>query len=757
MPEITDPRLLQQLEGAPASGPHPITLGAPDPTIPAKTTKANADAIAASGTAPYAAPTAAAGLRGQTLSNLKTQQQLDGEARDRADAEDAVRQKRAGQQFQSNIILKNIQEARALIGEGGTTGWSSLMAGLPESRARRLRNILDTVRSNLTFDKLQQMRDQSKTGGAVGNASDADMRLLGATVGSLDQGQKDVDILNVLGDVESNYLNFLADNEGVDRGKFAQGYQKNLAERAPAGAATQSPQQPWTREQSIARWGEELFDQNGQPLGPDGGPSFDAHGKPRGFAANVASDPSSAQAPAPYRESLAGQGMSGVNEGIGSTLGAPVDIATAGLNLIPKGINALTNTNLPQIEQPFMGGDWWQQRLRDAGAIFPGTDAPTNQFARRVGQSVGSSLIPVAGTASTLGRAGAGLLSAAGGGVGAATAQQVAPGNPLAEMGGELIGGGLAGTTMFANAGRKARMAAEAAVPSTADLRNKASDLYSQAENLGIVGGPNVTSNLSGRLEDIARRAEVVDSPLYPHANEAVKIASRYSGQSINPTQIQVVREGLADAVQATEGRQRKIARDMLKAFDEETVPLAPELGQARNIASRYLQAGQVQKAIDLAEPGAAQMTQSGMANALKTQFRGLDRRIIKGDETFNPAVVKAITDVSRGTPTTNALQHIGKMAPAGVVSTGIATGVPFAIGNAIGGPAVGGALSGATLATGTAGRMFANRAVEKNAQTAELLARNGGPLQTKPLLDDEVMRQIAAQIAAAGAPYAQR
>ncbi len=51
-----------------------------------------------------------------------------------------------------------------------------------------------------------------------------------------------------------------------------------------------------------------------------------------------------------YQDSYVGQGMSGVNEGIASTLGAPVDLLTAGLNLIPQGINAAANTDLPTIQ-----------------------------------------------------------------------------------------------------------------------------------------------------------------------------------------------------------------------------------------------------------------------------------------------------------------------------------------------------------------------------------------------------------------------
>ena len=46
--------------------------------------------------------------------------------------------------------------------------------------------------------------------------------------------------------------------------------------------------------------------------------------------------------PAPdgsYTDSYASQGLSGANEGLAGVVGLPVDLATGGLNLIPKGIN----------------------------------------------------------------------------------------------------------------------------------------------------------------------------------------------------------------------------------------------------------------------------------------------------------------------------------------------------------------------------------------------------------------------------------
>ena len=44
-----------------------------------------------------------------------------------------------------------------------------------------------------TFDALQEMRTNSPTGGALGNVSDADIRLLTASIGALGQSQNEED------------------------------------------------------------------------------------------------------------------------------------------------------------------------------------------------------------------------------------------------------------------------------------------------------------------------------------------------------------------------------------------------------------------------------------------------------------------------------------------------------------------------------------------------------------------------------------
>lgn len=79
----------------------------------------------------------------------------------------------------------------ALIAKVGpmTTGMGSLLANIPATDARNFSAELDTLKSNIAFNELAQMRAASKTGGALGAVSEKEMRLLESSLGALDAGQ----------------------------------------------------------------------------------------------------------------------------------------------------------------------------------------------------------------------------------------------------------------------------------------------------------------------------------------------------------------------------------------------------------------------------------------------------------------------------------------------------------------------------------------------------------------------------------------
>jgi hypothetical protein len=69
--------------------------------------------------------------------------------------------------------------------------------------------LLDGVRANIGFDKLQAMRAASPTGGALGQVSDSENKLLQSTLGSLTQAQSREQFKYTLDRLESQYLDII--------------------------------------------------------------------------------------------------------------------------------------------------------------------------------------------------------------------------------------------------------------------------------------------------------------------------------------------------------------------------------------------------------------------------------------------------------------------------------------------------------------------------------------------------------------------
>ncbi|MGI9297100.1 MAG: hypothetical protein ACR2QC_04280 [Gammaproteobacteria bacterium] len=121
---------------------------------------------------------------------------------------------RAAQEQKSrfaNIVTRNVDDALKLIRESKVpvTGLGSLAAAVPGSTARDVAAKLDTIRANVGFDRLQALRDASPTGGALGQVSEQENRLLQSTIASLDQAQSQDEFVKALGEVKKVYLDII--------------------------------------------------------------------------------------------------------------------------------------------------------------------------------------------------------------------------------------------------------------------------------------------------------------------------------------------------------------------------------------------------------------------------------------------------------------------------------------------------------------------------------------------------------------------
>lgn len=108
-------------------------------------------------------------------------------------------------------VLGMIQQARNLVGHGNAygvlpnTGMGSLLNWIPGTTGKDLETTLDTIKANVGFDKLQQMRANSPTGAALGSVSDFENKMLQSVIASLATSQSKEQFLTNLQRVEDTY------------------------------------------------------------------------------------------------------------------------------------------------------------------------------------------------------------------------------------------------------------------------------------------------------------------------------------------------------------------------------------------------------------------------------------------------------------------------------------------------------------------------------------------------------------------------
>lgn len=119
---------------------------------------------------------------------------------------------RGGQKERAaGIVLKNIQEARKLAEQGSifgtipSTGVGSYLNWVPGTAGSDLERTLETIKANIGFDKLQEMRAASPTGGALGAVSDFENKLLQSTLSNLATSQSKEQFMRNLAEVERVY------------------------------------------------------------------------------------------------------------------------------------------------------------------------------------------------------------------------------------------------------------------------------------------------------------------------------------------------------------------------------------------------------------------------------------------------------------------------------------------------------------------------------------------------------------------------
>ena len=123
-------------------------------------------------------------------------------------------EREADKQVAAAIVSDDISRIRTIVNGSPefplvgttTTGFlGGLLSNIDQTQAGSVANMLTTIKSNIGFDKLQNMRENSPTGGALGQVSNFENRLMQAVFGSLEQAQNREQFLYNLERVDAIY------------------------------------------------------------------------------------------------------------------------------------------------------------------------------------------------------------------------------------------------------------------------------------------------------------------------------------------------------------------------------------------------------------------------------------------------------------------------------------------------------------------------------------------------------------------------
>lgn len=125
-----------------------------------------------------------------------------------AGAEAATEMAKANAEFAAGNVLGAVGSIRKELKAAilPTTGYlGAKLSNVGGTAAANIKASIDTIKANISLEKLNSMRKESKTGGALGNVSEGELTLLGNTIANLEQSQDANQFNNNLDIVEQTF------------------------------------------------------------------------------------------------------------------------------------------------------------------------------------------------------------------------------------------------------------------------------------------------------------------------------------------------------------------------------------------------------------------------------------------------------------------------------------------------------------------------------------------------------------------------
>jgi hypothetical protein len=123
----------------------------------------------------------------------------------------------------ADIVTGKVDEALKQTGFFSTGVQGAILGNIPGTNAYDLDRTLDTIKANIGFKELQDMREASPTGGALGQVAVQELTYLQSALSSLDKGQSRPQLERNLKAVKQHYDNW---KKAVGQARQQPGQQK---------------------------------------------------------------------------------------------------------------------------------------------------------------------------------------------------------------------------------------------------------------------------------------------------------------------------------------------------------------------------------------------------------------------------------------------------------------------------------------------------------------------------------------------------
>jgi hypothetical protein len=421
------------------------------------------------------------------------------------------------------------------------------------------------------------------------------------------------------------------------------------------------------------------------------------------------------------KDSYVGNAMSGINEGLSNAAALPGAIAQTALSIGPTVSNAVLGTNFKQPDYVPDVGNAAKSAMEDTGMIGAPSADPGKQFVRRVGQSVGATL-PFAAAAPA-----AAITSAVTGGIGAATAKQLFPNNPWAELAGEVIGG--FGPTVVG--GMVKRIATSNAAPTVEELNALKNDAYKAADSLGVKYTPKAYNGMVGKVE-AAVKADNISVTRHPKAASFVEDMKSRGANGLTLTEMDQLRQEVRrDLLRSTDEAEQHFGKVIMRQIDDfiggagqgdlisgNAADANLAIKSARELNTRFRKTELIDDALYAAKLRTASTGSGGNINNVIRQEL---KKILLNDKdraSFSAAEIKQMENVVKQGKGEELLRLVGKLSPNG---NGLM--MALGLGGTIANPALATLPIAGALAKGIADAQTAGKVANLRAN----VARGGG------------------------------